>query len=88
MFPADSHSMHQLHRADMHVAHQRRTGGTVVTPRDQRWYGALFAKLFIRRDDTSTDPITTAYARAQRRLAQSTTSFTLVDASTGQRLDD
>ena len=88
MFPADSHSMRQLHRADMHVAHQQRTGGRVVTPQDQRWYGALFAKLFIRRDDTSTGPVTTAYARAQRRLVQSTTSFTLVDASTGQRLDD
>jgi len=88
MFPADSHSMRQLHRADMHVAHQRRTGGTVVTPRDQRWFGALFAKLFIRRDDTSTRPVTTAYARAQRRLVQSTTPFTLVETSTGHRFDD
>ena len=88
MFHADPHFSRQLHQADMHVAHQRRTGGTVVTPRDQRWYGALFAKLFIRRDDTSTRPVTTAHARAQRRLVHSTTPFTLVDASTGQRLGD
>ena len=88
MFPADSSSMRQLHQADMHVAHQRRTGGSVVTPQNHRWYTALFAKLFIRGDDTSTRPVTTAYARAQRRLVHSTTPFTLVDASTGQRLDD
>ena len=30
MFPADSHSMRQMHAADMHTAHQKRTTGTVV----------------------------------------------------------
>jgi hypothetical protein len=88
MFPSDSHSVRQLHAADMHVAHQQRTRGKVVSSPERRWHRALLAKLTIRRNTTSTRPVTTAYARAQRRQAQSTTSFTLVDASTGQRLHD
>ena len=88
MFPTDSHSMRQLHKADMRVAHQQRTTGTVVRADEQRWHQALVAKLTIRRDTTPARAETTAFARAQRRHAQPTVSFNLLDASTGQRLEE
>jgi hypothetical protein len=85
---SDPHSVRQLHAADMLVAHQRRTRGKVATPEARRWYRALLAKLTFGGGQTSSRPVTTAYARAQRRGIQSTAGFNLVDASTGQRLDD
>jgi hypothetical protein len=88
MFPADPHSMNQLHAADMHVAHERRTRGKVVSSPERRWHRALLAKLAIRREQAPSRPVITAYERAQRRRIHSTTSFTLVGASTGPQLDD
>lgn len=87
MFPSDSQSVRQLHAADIHVAQQRRTRGKVVPPQERRWHQALLAKLTIQRDE-STRPVTTAYARAQRRKVFPTVSFNLIDASAAQRLLD
>ena len=84
MFPADSHAMRQMHPADMHVAHQKRNDGTVVSTDDGRWYRTLLSKLSIRHlipDRPETTPI----ARYQRREVHSSAGFTLLDATTGQR---
>ena len=62
MFPADSHSMRQMHAADMHTAHQKRTTGTVVGADEQRWYRSLVAKLSVR-DLLPKRPDTTPVAR-------------------------
>jgi len=87
MFPADSHSMRQIHAAEMHTAHQRRTSGNVVTAERPPWYRSLVAKLSIR-DLLPKLPDTTAVARNQRRNAQATAGFTMLDATTGQRLEE
>jgi hypothetical protein len=87
MFPADSHSMRQMHAAEMHTAHQRRTTGNVVAADEQRWYRSLVAKLSIR-DLLPKRPDTTAVARIQRRDGQATAGFTLLDATTGRRLEE
>jgi hypothetical protein len=87
MFPSDPHSIRQLHAADMHVAHQRRTRGKVVAPPERRWHQALRARL-ARLTPNFARPVTTAHARAERRRMHATASFTLTDAGTGRRLDD
>lgn len=87
MFPADSHSIRQMHTADMHVADQQRTQGKVVTPTPYRWYHTLFAKLSVR-GLLPARPDTTPIARSQRRQAQATAGFTLLDATTGRRLEE
>ncbi len=87
MFPADSHSMRQMHAADMHTAHQKRTTGTVVGADEPRWYRSLVAKLSVR-DLLPKRPDTTPVARLQRRNVQPVAGFTLLDATKGQRLEE
>jgi hypothetical protein len=71
----------------MHTAHQRRTTGKVVATGQQRWYRSLIAKLPIG-DLRAKRPDTTPVARIQRRNVQSGAGFTLLDATTGQRLEE
>jgi len=88
MFHSDPHAMRQVHAADMHVAHQRRTRGKVVAPRERRWHRALLTQLTRWRSKAAERPVVTAFERAERRHAQSTLPANLIDASTGHRLSD
>lgn len=87
MFPSDSHSMRQMHAADMHVARQRRTQGRVVTPQERRWHRVLLDR-FAQLPSRFERPDVTAQARVERRERQATASFTMIDAATGRRLGD
>ncbi len=86
MFPSDSHSMNQMHAAEMHVAHQRRTRGKVVMPEERRWHRALLAKLTPTRDKNAARPAPAVPAALPRPKVRTNNYIQLIKGSTPRQL--
>ena len=86
MFPSDSHSMSQMHAAEMHVAHQRRTRGTVVVPEERRWHRVLLAKLTPTLDQKVARPASVVHT-LQRPNVRTNNYIQLIKGSPPRQLD-
>ncbi len=86
MYPSDPISMRQLHHADMHVAHQRRTQGKVVSLQPSPWRRVLSGLKPRRADAPWTASHELFEGLGRNQLKRASNQFTVHDVEPGWSL--